>query len=281
MPADLTPVIDRLPFGVLLLDERAAAGFANQAWVDLSGQVDQGWAGHRWFAVLDLPERGPFRQQLVSAMASQQRHETELMVDHASVGRRILHAQLTPTGDSEPDPAGILTVLDVTEEHRRVDQLIELATHDPLTGLVNRHQFVEFLDHALERIRRQPDSVTGVYFVDVDRFKLVNDTYGHQTGDALLRAVGEHLVAEVRPMDVVARFGGDEFVLLCEDLRSPEVAEVIATRLRRIRIEIPGTTGHCRLSVGWTLAEATAVDSASVINRADDEMYREKHRDRL
>lgn len=272
---DLARVVDLLPFGVLLLDERAAAIFANRGWIAISGQSGQSWGGHRWLTALERPERGPVRQELISAMASRRHHQTDWVVPTRSGGHQILRAQLTPD-DEVPGLAGILTVLDTTEERRRVDQLIELATHDPLTGLVNRHQFVEFLHHALERHRRLPHLVTGVYFVDVDRFKAVNDTYGHSIGDELLRAVGRQLVAVVRPMDVVARFGGDEFVVLCEDLRATEVATTIARRLKGLSIEIPGTDRRCTLSVGWTLVDGSSLDSTTLISRADEAMYRDK-----
>ncbi len=120
----------------------------------------------------------------------------------------------------------------------RTKELGRLALHDTLTGLPNRALAQDRLEHALARLRNgDDDSMVAVLFVDLDRFKLVNDGLGHETGDELLVAVSRRLSAAVRHQDTIARFGGDEFVVLCEDLsdedQAVELAERARARLRR------------------------------------------------
>jgi GAF domain-containing protein len=100
------------------------------------------------------------------------------------------------------------------------DQSREAALHDPLTGLPNRVLMLEFLEHAF-RCSRRSGNTSAVFFIDLDHFKQVNDTYGHQAGDTLLVAVAERLTGVLRPGDSLSRLSGDEFVVLCENLASP------------------------------------------------------------
>jgi diguanylate cyclase (GGDEF)-like protein len=109
------------------------------------------------------------------------------------------------------------------------DQSRQAVLHDALTGLPNRVLILERLEHALLRGRRSGDT-TAVFFLDLDQFKVINTTYGHGVGDELLVAVAERLTAVLRPGDSVARLNGDEFVVLCEDLRDPSDADEIAVR---------------------------------------------------
>jgi len=148
------------------------------------------------------------------------------------------------------------------------------AVHDPLTGLANRVLLRDRLEHALARAERE-GSETGVFFVDLDDFKRVNDLYGHATGDAVLKQLGERLSGALRPADTVARIGGDEFVAICE-----EVDEATARSLgRRIQaaIEVPVQAGdfHDTLtaSIGIALGRSNPDD---LLAHADVAVYRAK-----
>ena len=110
------------------------------------------------------------------------------------------------------------------------NRLAHQASHDPLTGLPNRVLFLERCEHALHAARRS-GAYTVVLFIDLDRFKVVNDSLGHDAGDRLLVGVAERLRGAVRPLDMIARFGGDEFTVLCEDIPAAVDAGMLADRV--------------------------------------------------
>ncbi len=156
----------------------------------------------------------------------------------------------------------------------------ELALHDALTGLPNRTLMLELIDHALQRSHRTEKS-TAVLFLDLDGFKTINDTYGHGVGDQLLVAVARRLSRLLRPSDTVARLHGDEFVILCEDLDSPDQAGDIVTRLiaalaapfalAAVRVEMT-------VSMGIAFADHHHRDAKQVLRDADTAMYEAKRR---
>ncbi|MET0686679.1 MAG: EAL domain-containing protein [Solirubrobacteraceae bacterium] len=165
-------------------------------------------------------------------------------------------------------------------DHRRsVERLEHTAMHDALTGLPNRTLFLDRLEQSLRRARRRGAGSGGaVLFLDLDRFKVVNDSLGHQVGDELLRAVAKRLDAAIRPGDTVARMSGDEFTVLLEDVADPREATVVAERvLATLRDPFPaaGRELHVSCSIGIALAAPDA-DPEELIRDADVAMYRAK-----
>ena len=160
------------------------------------------------------------------------------------------------------------------------DRFRHIALHDPLTGLPNRLLLQQRLDHAARRARRS-HACAAVLFVDIDRFKQVNDTHGHQVGDQLLIAVAGRLIRLVRPGDTVARVSGDEFVLLCEDVLDPAAAELLAARIDhafQAPVCIDGIELAVTASVGVAFAGPGEEISEQLVAEADMAMYQAKHR---
>jgi diguanylate cyclase (GGDEF)-like protein len=163
------------------------------------------------------------------------------------------------------------------QRERATDELVHRATHDPLTGLPNRSLLLDRLTHALARGRRSGTSLA-VLFIDLDRLKLVNDTLGHEIGDEVLREIAERLAGCVRPGDTVARFGGDEFIAVCEDIE-PAGATVIADRIiAAVAAARHGTAAGLSptVSVGIAVVAGGEADAREAVRRADEAMYAAK-----
>ena len=181
---------------------------------------------------------------------------------------------------------------EITERKRLEEQVRQLAFHDPLTHLANRRLMLEHLDQAMSASKRSHHH-GALLFLDLDNFKSLNDTHGHSVGDLLLIEVAERLKACVREADTVARFGGDEFVvLLCElDTQPAEASEQAIAVAEKIRIRLSdlyvlqaapsgpatGTIEHqCTASIGVAIFRGRDESQSSVIDRADAAMYQAK-----
>jgi diguanylate cyclase (GGDEF)-like protein len=156
--------------------------------------------------------------------------------------------------------------------------MAQLAHFDILTGLPNRALYLDRMRQAMTLARRH-DRATGVMFLDLDRFKLTNDTLGHSAGDQLLTQVGERLATCVREGDTVGRFGGDEFGIILADMRSPEDARLVAQKILDV-LESPflldGHEVFITASVGISLYPADSDDETELMKNADAAMYRAK-----
>jgi diguanylate cyclase (GGDEF)-like protein len=166
-----------------------------------------------------------------------------------------------------------------TDHRRSVARLQHDALHDPLTGLPNRTLFLDRLQQSLRRShRRGADSGAAVLFLDLDRFKIINDSLGHHAGDELLRSVALRLDASLRPGDTVARIGGDEFTVLLEDVTDAREAAVVAERVLATLadpVQVAGRELHVSGSIGIALG-GPDVDPHELIRDADVAMYRAK-----
>jgi diguanylate cyclase (GGDEF)-like protein/PAS domain S-box-containing protein len=177
---------------------------------------------------------------------------------------------------SDPDVGAIVSnSRDITDRRALEQQLSHQAFHDSLTGLANRELFLDRVAHALDRADRAAGPVA-VMFVDIDDFKVVNDSLGHHLGDKVLIAVAGRLKAAIRPGDTVARLGGDEFALLLESGEMPEAAEVVACRIAAELVE-PIQVGteviFVRASVGIALGQLPVDEPDGLLRDADLAMY--------
>ena len=161
-----------------------------------------------------------------------------------------------------------------------IDGLCELSSRDPLTGLANRRQFELTLASEVDRVARAGEPAM-VLMIDIDHFKKVNDTHGHPAGDVVLRAVAHALHDCIRPMDTVARFGGEEFSMIlpnCAPSFAQAVAERIRMRVQGTRIPIaPGVEVEATVSIGGAFAPQWVRSSSLLwVERADQQLYRAK-----
>jgi diguanylate cyclase len=174
----------------------------------------------------------------------------------------------------------ILRSLRYAIERKRVElRLADAALHDPLTGLPNRDLLLDRTAHALRRQERRSPGLVALLFMDLDRFKNVNDSLGHHAGDRLLVEVGRRLSAVVRPADTVARFGGDEFGVLCEDVLTESDVDQIVGRITHVLSEpmiLDGREVIVNASIGIAVANGADVPAEQLLREADAAMYRAK-----
>ena len=171
--------------------------------------------------------------------------------------------------------AAVHAIRDITDRKRAEAQLIHAALHDDLTGLPNRTLFMDRLETALARADRYSHTF-GVIFLDLDRFKLINDSLGHQAGDELLRAIGERLSACLRQTDTVARLGGDEFAILLDDYTEVNAVAEKVQRELKAPFEINGHQCYTSASLGIALSSNGYTKAEDLLRDADIAMYRAK-----
>ncbi|HEX4775726.1 MAG TPA: EAL domain-containing protein [Acidimicrobiia bacterium] len=287
-----TAVVEALEEGIIVTDEAGRVAAANPAAERILGDVTLGadfftvFSGDRLathtdgkpFSKSDHPAAVTLRSGAPS---------TGVLMGVAPDGRdrRWLSIHSRPlVAEGETRPYGVVcSFSDVTERRSAESQLNYQATHDALTGLRNRAVFVESLRQALTHTRRSGSTVS-VLFIDLDRFKTVNDSMGHLNGDEVLVAIGKRLHAATRNVDTVARLAGDEFVVLCLDLPSPEAAERRAHELAEL-VQQPISLSSGRQvvitsSIGVSFAQGGAADPEEVLRDADVAMYRAKEKGR-
>lgn len=187
---------------------------------------------------------------------------------------------ISPIMDDDGEISHFISVSeDISEQKSQQLKMEKLALYDPLTGMANRRLLYDRLNQAIEIIRRQQHAGIGVMVLDLDRFKIINDSYGHDVGDALLKEISSRLTECVRKEDTISRPGGDEFTILLQEISHPEdiqpVAQKILQSLRRtVRIDTYSFQITC--SIGISIAPLDSVDSDTLLKYADLALYRAK-----
>ncbi|CAN5695430.1 hypothetical protein BH23GEM10_BH23GEM10_05750 [soil metagenome] len=186
----------------------------------------------------------------------------------------------SPHVSPDGEPMGVVGIVhDITERKQAEDQLVHNAFHDALTGLPNRALFIDRLERLLSHGRRHPDFIFGVAFLDLDRFKVVNDSLGHMTGDELLVSIARRLEGCLRLGDTVARLGGDEFAVLLADVAHVRDATRVAERIL-MELSLPfHLAGHevfTTASIGIALSTTGYNQPDEILRDADTAMYRAK-----
>jgi diguanylate cyclase (GGDEF)-like protein/PAS domain S-box-containing protein len=269
-------IADNVPVAISYIDAGERYRFNNlmyERWfrrpgAQITHQPLRELLGERDYASIRLPLHRALQGETV---------EFEVELERKRLLRR-LRGRYTPDIDAEGRVLGVIgMVQDVTELVRLQDDLVRQAHFDALTGLANRYRLYELLNAALQRFE-QSGRPAAVLYLDLDRFKSINDTYGHAAGDAVLCEFAHRIVASKRTDDVAARLSGDEFILLLQDLDEANDALHAARRIAAT-MEPPFGVQDQDLAVGVSIGVALAQhgDSADeLLKRADRALYADK-----
>ena len=269
------------PAGIFAADRRGQITYSNDRFAELFDLRGAEATGLRWLDHVHPDDRDSVVRTGLQGSAGHGPFGAEARVRWRDDSTRWVRFSVAPVGDPATGAGQFVgTVEDVTDAKRAASELSRLALHDALTGLPNRALFLDRLTQALARARRR-GTIVGVLFLDLDRFKVVNDSLGHAAGDRLLIDVAARLSEGLRPADTLARFGGDELTVLCEELRGEDDARLVAERLiERFAEPFVLSEGEVFLegSVGIALSSSGAERPEDLIRDADAAMYRAKER---
>ncbi|MDO9412034.1 MAG: EAL domain-containing protein [Pseudolabrys sp.] len=273
----LATALQNMSQGLCMFDKNGRVTLSNENYARMTGLKNSQILGRSLLSLLQEREAsGHFlsdpMMQFEDIMTSMRRGEMDSR--NVEVGKRTLRVVEVPMQEG----GWIATFEDVTEWLIAQERMSHMAHHDALTDLANRTQLIEKLDASLSAIADTGNNMA-LHFIDLDRFKSVNDTFGHDGGDFLLKTVAERLRAATRPRDIVARLGGDEFVVVQTNVKSKEAAEKFAQRLSYSilsPIDWNGQTIAASISVGVALAPADAETSEQLLKCADLAMYKAK-----
>ena len=226
----------------------------------------------------DLPSVDEQFQRLVGGLVSSHQTEVRYVLRH---GREVwAHLGMSAVRDAQARTLHVIfQIQDITDRKRAEEQLLHDAFHDALTGLPNRALFMDHVKMAIQRSRRAGGRLFAALFLDLDRFKIINDSLGHMVGDQLLVGLARRLEACLRPGDTVARLGGDEFVILLEELTSEEDAIEVAKRVQEAVTQPYQIGGHevfTTASIGIALSSTGYERAEEILRDADTAMYRAK-----
>ncbi|MGB3297502.1 MAG: EAL domain-containing protein [Phormidesmis sp.] len=277
----LRQIFQLSPIGMTILDLSGSFLSANQSFCEAVGYTERELVA-RSFADLTYPEDVPLLKSLSDQLLKGDQQHFQIETRHWSKGEKLLHVGLTVTmvRDSQQRPiCFLLQVINLTEQKWMEAQLRHRAFYDELTGLANRALFVNRLEQGVIRLERDASSQCAVLFLDLDRFKVINDSLGHAVGDQLLKALSGRLESCIRRCDTLARLGGDEFAILLEEIDSLDDALAVCDRVHS-SLKTPFKLGtfeiFANISIGVVCSSVGYEKSSDLLRNADTALYRAK-----
>jgi diguanylate cyclase (GGDEF)-like protein/PAS domain S-box-containing protein len=272
-------IIEDLNEGILLTDLEDRILFVNSRMTAMTGFTQEEMVGQMAYKLLLPPDEWPdlYARNIRRARNETESYEVVLLRKDGSTFWG--HVNAAPYRDSDGNVIGTVgAVTDVSERKQAEARIQWQAFHDPLTGLPNRTLFLERLQPAITRAKNR-EHLVAVLFLDLDRFKNVNDTLGHDIGDELLRGVAARLASALPPEVTVARMGGDEFTLLIPELQEARNAAAFAHRVLfalQAPFVVRGQEFYLSASIGMSIFPLDGTDSVTLLKRADSAMYQAK-----
>ncbi len=273
----LRKAVESMRLGVTISDVKGRILYTNPADARMHGYEVEHLIGQHVRIFAPSSEISSKPPEQLDRIEGWQRESINVRKDGSTFPVYLISDQVTNT---QGQAIGTVTTCeDITERKQAEQQLIDSALRDPLTGLPNRALFHSVLERAIGRKKRRDRYVFAVLFLDVDRFKLVNDSLGHAAGDQLLVAIAQRLQPCFRPSDTFARMGGDEFAVLLDDIEVPSDVVRIAKRIHHAfetPFNLAGKELFTSISIGIAFGDQRYQEPLEVVRDADIAMYRAK-----
>lgn len=281
-----TNLVDSLPIGIFTADDRGEFLYVNQRWCQIAGISQAEALKNGWEKALHEEERSQVCAEWYNCVKENLSYKSEYRFKRSDGSIKWVIAQAELQLNNQGEIIGYIgTIADISDRKQTDDQLLQNAFYDPLTEMPNRALFMDRLEYALKKANKNKH-LFAVLFLDLDRFKLVNDSLGHILGDELLIAIAARLKNCIRAVDMVARLGGDEFAILLQDIKSINDAEDIADRIHNslnAPFNLGGNEVFTSVSIGIAIGGCDTnqytriVDQpANLLRDADIAMYRAK-----
>lgn len=265
--AQLQQIIDENVDGILIINQQGLVRYVNPAAETLFGRSAN--------ELLEL--------DLGIPLDSTSHHDIQIL-RQTDMGMATINVEMrVATIEWNGEAVYLASLRDMTSRRRNEEQLAYAASHDGLTGLPNRAQFMDYLTQTVAEAQSNPDYLFALLFIDLDNFKTINDTLGHQAGDDLLKTVAQRLRQCLRPTDRIARLGGDEFTILLEEINGVQSAITIAERIHQTLgspFLLSGRECYTTASIGIVFSGATQGSPTEFLSHADQAMYSAKYRGR-
>ncbi|MFQ5596846.1 MAG: EAL domain-containing protein [Nitrospiria bacterium] len=269
--------------GIWDWDLNAGRVYFSPRWKAMVGASEDevGNAPSDWFSRLDPEDIAQVKEKISQHLNGMSPHfECEHRIKHQDGGYRWMLSRglaIQDAAGKNSRMAGSMT--DITERKVAEMQLLHGALHDSLTNLANRALFIDHLNRAIIRIKRHKEYLFAVLFLDLDRFKVINDSLGHMVGDQLLIDVARRLEKCLRQDDTIARLGGDEFSIFLDDIENAEKSAEVAARIQNDLsrpFEIMGREVYITVSIGITIGKDSYENPEDLLRDSDNAMYRAK-----
>lgn len=267
------------PVGIFQISSEGEITYVNQRWREINQTYDDIPLLSEWFSNIHPEDSHSLSKQWDLLVIDHEDIATEIRLINQNRGISWVYIQGTPLHSKDGKLIGFLGSLsDITELKKAQIQMENLAFYDPLTGLANRRLFKNRLDKAVKSVQRIQTSIA-LLFLDLDQFKRINDSLGHDIGDALLKEIARRLNNNVRENDTVCRIGGDEFTILLTDINNTNDVHIVAGKILQ-SLSRPFIINNQEIistvSIGITLTPEDSIDSNTLMKNADLAMYRAK-----
>ncbi len=269
---------ERSPIATFFSESGLRLGYVNDRFATLFGAPVESLLGTGWMDVVDETARGALTDAFVQTLSGHPA-EVPITLPDEGAGVRWMLVRAEPVTTPSRGAGFVGTVEDVTERRAFEGRLAYQAMHDQLTGLPNRAHLWATIAGILDGTDDDDRDRLALLFLDLDNFKIVNDSLGHDAGDRLLVETATRLRRTMRDDDLVARFGGDEFVVVCRNVRNDTHASLLADRVLSVvsrPVLVSGMTIHPSTSIGIVRAESRHTSAVELVSDADIAMYEAK-----